>query len=334
MIDIDHFKEINDNAGHETGDEMLVRVAAALGSFTRAEDTLARLGGDEFAWVLPDATREQALVAVERARRLIAAAPPDPYRVTISAGICDTDSTSDAIELIRLADSALYWSKAHGRNQSWIYDPAVVDELSEQERAERLERSQALDGLRTLIRSLEARDPATREHSERVSALAGKLAARLGWARDRALLVGQAALLHDVGRVGRPEPGLPRLTLPLSEAALEELRAGAEASARIVDGLLPPEQVGWVARQFAAVSAETARVDSGAEGASLLALADLWDLLTAVSPGLPADALTECERLAGRRISRRAVDALTTLYEAGELGPGGATTGEPIEADD
>jgi diguanylate cyclase (GGDEF)-like protein len=336
MIDVDHFKEINDNAGHETGDEMLVRVAAALESFARAEDTLARVGGDEFAWVLPDTTREQALVAVERARRLIAAAPPDPYRITISVGICDTETTTDPTELIRLADSALYWSKAHGRNQSWVYDPAVVDELSEQERAERLERSQALDGLRALVRALEARDLATREHSERVGLLAGRLAARLGWSRDRALLLSQAALLHDVGRVGRSE-SVVRVSPPVSAHALDELRSAAVASARTVDGLLPSEQVAWIGGQFGAVTDEGARVDSDAEGASIVAVANLWDLLTAVTPGLPVHALAECERLAGERFSRRVVGALSALAEAGELGPGGTgpgSAGEPVGADE
>ena len=87
------------------------------------------------------------LVAVERARRVIAIVAPEPYRITISAGICDTAITEDPAQLIRLADGALYWSKARGRDQCWVYDPAVVAELSAQERAERLERSQALLGL-------------------------------------------------------------------------------------------------------------------------------------------------------------------------------------------
>ena len=111
----------------------------------------------------------------------------EPFRVTISAGICDTRLTDDASELIRLADGALYWSKAHGRDQCWIYDPEVVEELSAQERAERLARSQALIGLRALARAIDAKDPATREHSERVSLLAGRLAIVSGWSSEQAL---------------------------------------------------------------------------------------------------------------------------------------------------
>ncbi|HZU40242.1 MAG TPA: diguanylate cyclase [Solirubrobacteraceae bacterium] len=315
MIDIDHFKEINDNAGHDIGDEMLARVAAALSSFARAEDILGRVGGDEFAWVLPDTSREQALVAVERARRLIAAAPPDPYTLTISAGVCDTGEATEAAELIRLADSALYWSKAHGRNQTWLYDPAVVSELSEHERARRLERAQALDGLKALIRAGEGRDPAIREHSERVAALAGRLAAQAGWPRERALLLGQAAVLHDIGRItaggpARPMPGPGGL----EPDAVADLRERARLSARIVRDVLEPEQVAWIAGQYGEPAA-------GGGGAGLIALADAWDTMTAVSPGLPEEAFAECQRLGEECFGAEALRALSALLDAGELGP-------------
>jgi diguanylate cyclase (GGDEF)-like protein len=315
MIDIDHFKEINDNAGHETGDAMLGRVATALRSFARAEDTLARVGGDEFAWVLPDTTREQALVAVERARRLIAAATPDPYRITISAGICDTDSAADASELTRRADSALYWSKAHGRNQTWIYDPAVVDELTGQQRAERLERSQAIDGLRALVRTREARDGTSREHSERVASLARKLARRAGWERSDTLLLGDAALLHEIGGIARPEDAAAA-DIALGESDFAELKSAAALSARIVDGVLDPAQVRWIADQYAPPEA-TAPLGGGA----LLAVADAWDTLTAVHPQSAEQAIAACERLAGVHLDERAVDLLLELHRAGELEP-------------
>ncbi len=318
LIDIDHFKEINDNAGHDIGDAMLVRVAAALNSFARAEDTLARVGGDEFAWVLPDTTREQALVAVERARRLIAAAPPDPYRITISAGICDTDSAIDPTDLTRLADSALYWSKAHGRNQSWIYDPAVVDELTGQQRADRIERSQAIEGLRALVRSREARDGATREHSERVATLAGALARRAGWDRSAELLLREAALFHEIGSIAGPGGSGPGGT-ELGEEDLEGFRGVAELSARIVDGVLDPQQVAWIAGQYARPAAEP--VCGPVNGSALLTVADLWDTMTALRPNSSEQALAECERLADGRLDDRAVGALLALHRDGELRP-------------
>ncbi|HWE13339.1 MAG TPA: sensor domain-containing diguanylate cyclase [Solirubrobacteraceae bacterium] len=124
IIDVDHFKQVNDTLGHEAGDDLLRHVAGCLSNAARAEDTLARVGGDEFAWILPETTGNEALAAVERARRsagLCAAGPDAEPRMTISAGVCDSRWTSDPTELVRLADRALYFSKAHGRNRVHVY---------------------------------------------------------------------------------------------------------------------------------------------------------------------------------------------------------------------
>lgn len=120
LIDIDRFKLVNDRGGHDAGDETLVEVARCLTEHARTEDTLGRIGGDEFAWIMPETTASEALVAVERVRRLIALTASE-QRITVSAGICDTGATTHPAQLINHADSALYWSKAHGRNRAWIY---------------------------------------------------------------------------------------------------------------------------------------------------------------------------------------------------------------------
>src|SRR5262249_19092647 len=153
------------------------------------------------------------------------------------AGICDTSVTHDPAQLIRLADGALYWSKAHGRDQCWVYDPEGVAELAAQERAERLERSQALLGLRRLARPIRAKDPATRQHSERVATRVGKLARTVGWTADRAMLLSEAALVHDVGKIGVPDE-LLRKTAPLTPQDRAIISDHAELSARIVEGVL------------------------------------------------------------------------------------------------
>jgi diguanylate cyclase (GGDEF)-like protein len=130
MIDVDHFKLVNDGGGHEAGDEMLIRVARCLSAATRAEDTLARVGGDEFAWILPETTADEARLAVERARHSILGGDGQLPQVTISAGICDSRQTSEPTELVRLADRALYSSKEHGRDQIRLYAPGAADELA------------------------------------------------------------------------------------------------------------------------------------------------------------------------------------------------------------
>ncbi len=327
VIDVDHFKQINDSGGHDAGDVMLLRVARCLEKLARAEDTLGRLGGDEFAWILPETSREQALVAVERARRVIQRAAPAPYRLTVSAGICDTNSTLDPAELIRFADGALYWSKARGRDQCWIYDPSVVAELSAQERAERLERSQALLGLRALARAIDAKDPQTREHSERVAELARKLAGAAGWPPDRALLLSEAALVHDVGKIGVPDAVLCKPE-PLTDVELSQITAHAELSARIVEGVLAPEQVDWIRTHHERPNGEGypdgLTADDIPEGAALLALADAWDVMTISRPySRPKDvddALRECCELSGVQFMPNAVATLLKLHASGELG--------------
>ncbi len=326
VIDLDHFKQLNDIGGHETGDELLVAVAQCLTRLARAEDILGRVGGDEFAWVFPETTREGALVAVERARRMIAATVRDPYRVTVSAGICDTGVTDDPAELIRLADGALYWSKARGRNQCWIYDPSVVDELSAQERAERLERSQALLGLRALARAIDAKDPATREHSDRVSALVGRLARTAGWSEEAAQLLSEAALLHDVGKIGVPDSTL-RKTDPLTDEEWTQIRGHAELASRIVEGVLAPEQVQWIRTHHERPDGTGyplgLRGEEIPEGGALMAVADAWDVMTVSRPySYPkssTEALAECMALVDQQFTGAAVNALVRLHASGEL---------------
>jgi HD-GYP domain-containing protein (c-di-GMP phosphodiesterase class II) len=251
---------------------------------------------------------------------------PKRYHVTVSAGICDTSVTQDPVELIRLADGALYWSKAHGRDQCWIYDPAVINELSAQERAERLERSQALVGLRALARAIDAKDPATRRHSERVSEVVCRLARIAGWSAERARLLSEAALVHDVGKIGISDE-LLRKNESLSVTERDQVRSHAELAARIVEDVLVPEQVEWIRTHHE-------RPDGRGyprglpeseipEGAALLAVADAWDVMT-MSPRdrLPKnadEALAECVKLVGSQFSATAVAALIQLHAAGDL---------------
>ncbi len=326
LIDIDHFKHVNDSGGHEAGDELLVRVAQCLADHARAEDVLGRVGGDEFAWVMPETAREQALVAVERARRLIAATASREFRITVSAGLCDTNASTHSAQLMSFADSALYWSKAHGRNRSWIYDPEVIGELTAPERVQRLERSHAILGLRELARAIDAKDSATRQHSERVAALATKLARTAGWTAERAVLLSEAALVHDLGKVAISEDLLHKIE-PLTSEERDQVREHPELAARITGGVLDPEQVEWIRTHHERPDGSgypRGLSESGIpEGGALLAVADAWDVMTSGRPYSAAkgvdEALDECARLVGRQFTRGAVGALMKLHAGGEL---------------
>jgi diguanylate cyclase (GGDEF)-like protein len=110
MIDIDHFKQINDQCGHQAGDRELERLAAAWSQNLRDGDTLARFGGDEFVVVLPD-TGDKALAILERVRAA------GGETVTCSIGVAEWRVGDSASRLISRADSALYAAKGLGRNR-------------------------------------------------------------------------------------------------------------------------------------------------------------------------------------------------------------------------
>jgi diguanylate cyclase (GGDEF)-like protein len=112
MIDLDHFKEFNDERGHQAGDRFLKQAAAAWGVELRGTDILARYGGEEFALALPGCTPERS---IEVAARLRAATPEGE---TCSIGIACWDGEEGAPSLLGRADAALYQAKHRGRNVS------------------------------------------------------------------------------------------------------------------------------------------------------------------------------------------------------------------------
>ena len=122
MADIDHFKKVNDQFGHQAGDEALVRVSDLLLEELRTYDLAARYGGEEFCLVLPETNLNAAIEVAERIRHKAETikfrAPMDHEVLTMSFGVATYDGQEGTIdELIRLADNALYIAKNSGRNQ-------------------------------------------------------------------------------------------------------------------------------------------------------------------------------------------------------------------------
>jgi diguanylate cyclase (GGDEF)-like protein/PAS domain S-box-containing protein len=119
LLDLDLFKQINDEHGHPVGDAVLIEVAGRLGMTVRAGEVLARVGGEEFAWLLPASSVSEAIAAADRARTAIASCPfATAGALTMSAGVGLMPTPSDGDALYRLADRALYEAKQNGRNRT------------------------------------------------------------------------------------------------------------------------------------------------------------------------------------------------------------------------
>jgi two-component system, cell cycle response regulator len=127
VMDIDHFKSVNDTYGHDIGDVVLIECAQRLGKFVREHDVVARFGGEEFVILLNDTDSQTAQLVAERLRLSIERTPIGAQNgqiivpITVSIGVCSTmDASRSADSLFKLADEALYQAKRAGRNRVMI----------------------------------------------------------------------------------------------------------------------------------------------------------------------------------------------------------------------
>ncbi|HEY0158619.1 MAG TPA: diguanylate cyclase [Thermoanaerobaculia bacterium] len=120
VLDVDLFKQINDNHGHDAGDSVLRGVAHLVTSCTRATDFVARIGGEEFAVVLPETPLFEAMQFAEKIRSRIAVTPVAGLHLTVSLGVANAlhSRVRNTAELFHAADQALYRAKANGRNRT------------------------------------------------------------------------------------------------------------------------------------------------------------------------------------------------------------------------
>jgi diguanylate cyclase (GGDEF)-like protein/PAS domain S-box-containing protein len=215
MLDIDHFKSINDRFGHAVGDQALQMVSGVLRSMVRASDLICRYGGEEFCVLLPVTTAEEGAQAAERFRKEIESRKFAGISVTASFGVSSVGmKPKDPHDLLNLADKALYASKHTGRNKVTRFDQMPTDLPVVEPKTSRgddrgavavsREVSIPYHAVTSLVAALAHRDPSTAEHSRRVADLcvmAGK-----GLLSERECYVLEiAGLLHDVGKLGIPD---------------------------------------------------------------------------------------------------------------------------------
>ena len=212
MVDIDHFKSINDNHGHSVGDEVLARVGEILLTSVREGDLVCRYGGEEFCVVMPFANLDTATKIAERIRTTIEATAFADIRATASLGLSNNRlGANDSQEAMDQADKCLYVAKRNGRNQCIAFDAVPENIVIDESKISRTENTAndaedpiPFNAATALISALAYRDATTAEHSRRVADLCVAAGEGLLSISDCYVLE-MAALLHDIGKIGVPD---------------------------------------------------------------------------------------------------------------------------------
>jgi diguanylate cyclase (GGDEF)-like protein/putative nucleotidyltransferase with HDIG domain len=320
FVDIDDFKNVNDRFGHPSGDRVLSQVAGKL----RQGGEAFRLGGDEFALLLVDHDEETALAAANSIVERVSALDLDHIgSVTASAGLATFPVQGHGRdELIRLADSALYWAKEHGKNRVRHYRPDVV-ELAELKRlASGPDRAARYRAAASLAKAVDARDTYTGSHSERVAELSARVAMRLGLDAEQVELTRLAGSLHDLGKLAIPEEIL-RKPGDLTDSERLVLERHPQIGFRMLDslGVDPVADIVFHhhERWDGAGYPNGLRGEDIPLGARIIFVADAYDAITSdrvYSPKRSSQAaLTELERCAGTQFDPTIVAAFAEEVE-------------------
>jgi diguanylate cyclase (GGDEF)-like protein len=313
IVDVDDFKRINDTYGHQVGDDVLVALAEIL---TNARDGAAfRCGGDEFA-VLFQTDGTVAFERVTDIQEAVAGLGLTP--VTISVGIAGyPGQADDADGLQRMADGALYWSKHHGKNRSFVYSPKVVRIHSAKELEWETERVARLRAAKNIVRFVDAKDPSTANHSETVSALAAAIGAELGLDEHTVDQLALAGLLHDIGKIGIPD-SLLQAPRGLTPVEFETIKAHPALGFSLLEGLGIAPVDDWILHHHENWDGTGYPDQLAGEdiplGARIVRVADAFEAMTANRPYRAAQpveyALNELRANAGTQFEAAAVAAV------------------------
>jgi diguanylate cyclase (GGDEF)-like protein/putative nucleotidyltransferase with HDIG domain len=322
--DVDHFKDVNDRAGHHVGDAALQRVARLLRDGMRQIDMAARIGGEEFAVILPGTDEHGAFTVAERLRCALRDAFADAtVPITISFGIASHPAHAEtAASLVRAADEALYGAKDSGRNRSVIHSDALRG-LAREGRDERdVEAERFLAVVLDLAEAVDVRFSGSARHSETVGRYAELMARELGLSEQHVGRVRLAGLLHDVGKVGVPDAIL-RKAGPLTDEERTIVGRHPELGAQILEHPSLRDVQAWVgAHHERPDGAGYPRGLTGEElplEARIVAVADAYEAMTSDRSYRDAigheRARDELRRHAGAQFDAVVVDAFLRVLD-------------------
>jgi diguanylate cyclase (GGDEF)-like protein/putative nucleotidyltransferase with HDIG domain len=342
MIDLDYFKSVNDNHGHQFGDHVLVESARILMKLVRDTDFVARYGGEEFFVVLPNTFLQGALILAERIRN---AFEKNTFKdgkasevVTVSIGLSSIadDNVTGAADLVSNADKALYRAKAEGRNRVVPYDDKIEESSiikeeynklasfnSKLEAFQREVKERCIESAHKILCEIETGWGTFSKHSVRVSRHAEKLSRELAMSDDDVDAVKRAALLHDIGMIGVNSRILhKRSKLTADEYNL--IKRHSNMGVKLMEKTrLFERELPMILHHHERVDGngypQRLRGDSIPAGARVLAIADAYDAMrtnSSYSKSRSASkAITELKKCAGTQFDPRMVDVFIDIIK-------------------
>jgi diguanylate cyclase (GGDEF)-like protein len=347
LIDIDHFKRINDTYGHAMGDDVLRHVAAVLRSAVRGVDALGRYGGEEFLLVMPETDLDGGLASAENLRRAVGRTPlvfetatgGSEIRVTISVGLTghQGERSVDMDRLLREADGALYEAKERGRDQVQAHRPfddhssltrATIDARARNE-ATKIARAAFEASNNQLLGALSERAGWAGGASQLIADLSAELGRAIGLPDGDIERIRTASLLHDLGKLAIPDEILSKpgpLSPPEWRTIVEHPKIGQVVL----------EQAGAIRDAASIVLHHHEWFDgrgyphglAGAEipiGSRIVAIADAYEAMISDRPYSAAmshiNAIGELQRQAGIQFDPDLVDVFCALVGDGSRLP-------------
>lgn len=335
MVDIDHFKVVNDTYGHAVGDRVLKSLSSILTTTLRETDLVARYGGEEFAIVLPETDLYWANTSAERLRLAVeqdmlkgAAAsnsqiPPDLH-YTISIGVATfPEDAQESADLLGAADAALAGAK-RTRNTVTTYQGILSEkgtDLTCLPVVDGFMRDFSISVVRPLVAAIDTRDPGSVRHSEKVAEYAVAIGREMGLSTQDLSMLCKAALVHDVGKLGIPDSVLTkkgRLSAEEMEIVKRHSRLGADIVSQSpqlapVAELVLHHQEWYDGRGYP----DGLAGEEIPEMARILATADALDAMTSPrsyrQPIGLAEALLELRKGSGKQFDPKIVDAAAAV---------------------